>query len=611
MKTFFTLLFLLFFTGYAFSQQQDKNADSFQVAKQKELPKTEPEKLIQDGLASVERVNPFLIYTGKTIRSVRIKSLGFESDINDTTLLKGGLGVVLGDALHKKTKLKIITNNLFFKEGDKVNPYLLADNERYLRDQVYIQDAVIIVKRAQDNFDAVDILVMIKDVFSFGPGVGIGGTKKYKLELKEENLGGTGTKIAASTLYDGNRRPRFGWGAEFLQRNIKGSFINWGMGFKNYNNAFNSNRNEESIYYVRLEKPFVSQYLRWMGSMDLSFNNTSNAYVSDSLYQSDFKYSYYNIDGWFAFIFGSRKRLYTNIKSTARKFIALRGFKQHFNDIPNKNDINYDGSYSNVTGMLASLSAFKQNYYRATHIYGFGRNEDVPVGFSASVIAGYTVRKDSLYDKSRTRPYYGMEAQQGKFSYKGFYSSYLFRLGGYHYKGKWEDVDLLLNVDHFTRLKQINNKWYKRFFVSAGFTKQFAPVLEQSLLIRSIYGLPYFEYGYVSADMRTTVKSELVFYHTKKFLGFGFAPFLFGDMILLKPTNEAFNKSDFYSAVGTGFRIRNENLIFGTIEARFSYFPRILPNMNHFKIKFNTNLRYKYNSSFIRRPDFVSPNSLL
>ena len=204
-----------------------------------------------------------------------------------------------------------------------------------------------------------------------------------------------------------------------------------------------------------------------------------------------------------------------------------------------------------------------------------------------------------------------MEAQQGKYSHKGFYSSYLFRLGGYHYKGKWEDVDLLLNVDHFTRLKQINSKWYKRFFVSAGFTKQFAPVLEQSLLIRSIYGLPYFEYGYVSADMRTTVKSELVFYHTKKFLGFGFAPFLFGDMILLKPTNEAFNKSDFYSAVGTGFRIRNENLIFGTIEARFSYFPRILPNMNHFKIKFNTNLRYKYNSSFIRRPDFVSPNSLL
>jgi hypothetical protein len=165
-------------------------------------------------------------------------------------------------------------------------------------------------------------------------------------------------------------------------------------------------------------------------------------------------------------------------------------------------------------------------------------------------------------------------------------------------------------VDHFTRLRQINTRWYKRYFFSGGFAKQFVPVLEQSLQLRSPYGLPYFEYGYVSADLRAAVKSEVVFYHTKKFLGFGFAPFAFGDMVLLKPTKQPFGKSDLYSAVGAGFRIRNENLIFGTIEARFSYFPRILPNMNHFKIKFNTNLRYKYNSSFIRRPDFVSPNQL-
>jgi hypothetical protein len=593
MKTFITSLFFTVIFLHAFSQQADKTADSFQLAKQRELPKKVPEKMIQDGLAPAEKINPFLIYTGKTIRSVRIKNLGFESDINDTTLLKGGLGVVLGDALHKNTKRKVINNNLFFKEGDKVNPYLLADNERHLRDQVYIQDAVIIVKRVKDGFDSVDILVLVKDVFSFGPGAGVGGTKKYKLELKEENFGGTGMRIAASTLYDGNRR---------------GSFINWGMGFKNYNNAFNSNRSEEKIYYMRLEKPFVSQYLRWMGAFDLSFNKTSNAYLSDSLYQSDFKYSYYNIDGWFAYIFGSRKLKYTNLKSTARKFIALRGFKQHFNDIPDKNDVHYDGSYSNVTGMLASFSIFKQNYYRATYLYGFGRNEDVPVGFSASFIGGYTIRKDSLYDKSRTRPYYGIEGQLGKYNKKGFYSSYTFRLGGYHYNAKWEDVDLLMNVDHFTKLKKINTRWYKRYFFSGGFTKQFSPVLEQSLLLRSTYGLPYFEFGYISADMRATVKSELVFYHTRKFLGFGFAPFAFADGVLLKPTKQSFSKSDFYSAIGTGFRIRNENLIFGTIEARFSWFPRILPNMNHFKIKFNTNLRYKYNSSFIRKPDFVSPN---
>ena len=181
-------------------------------------------------------------------------------------------------------------------------------------------------------------------------------------------------------------------------------------------------------------------------------------------------------------------------------------------------------------------------------------------------------------------------------------------MGSHLYKGGWQDFDLLFNVDHFTRLKQISTNWYKRFFIGGGITKQFSPVLEQPLFLKSQFGLPYFEYGGVAADFRATSKAEIVFYHTKKFMGFRIAPFAFGDMCLLKPTNESLVKSDLYSAVGGGFRIRNENLLFGTIEMRASYFPRIVPGMNHFKIKFDTNLRYKYNNTFIRRPDFVTPN---
>ncbi len=602
------LLFFIFIPAHVFSQQPDKTADTFTMAKQKELPGKKEKNIAQKAFAPVGDRNPFLMYTGKTIRQVRIKSLGFESSLSDSTVMNGGFSVALGNTLHKKTSLKVIYNNLLFAEGDKINPYLLADNERHLRDLDFIQDAVIVVQKIKNEPDAVDLLVLVKDGFSIAPGVGAGGTKKYKLELKEENIGGTGSKVAVSGFFDNDRKPKFGYGADFLQRNIRGSFINWGLGFKNYNNAFNSNRNEESSYYVVIEKPLVSQYLRWMGAMNLSYNKTSNVYLPDSVYRSDFRYTYYNIDGWLAYNFNAGKMKYTSLKSSIRTFVALRAFYQHFNDVPEKSNVDYDGTYSNFSGLLGSFSIFKQNYFRTTYIYGFGRNEDVPQGFSLSLIGGYTIKKDSLYNKSRTRPYYGLEALGGKFNKKGFYSSYTFRLGGFWYKGKWEDFDLLLSGDHFTRLKKINDTWYKRFFFSGGITKQFVPVLEQPLILRSQFGLPYFEYGYIDADLRATVKSEVVFYHTKKYLGFGFAPFAFGDMSLLKPTRESLGKSDLYSAVGAGFRIRNENLLFGTIEARLSYFPRPLPNMNPFKIKFNTNLRYKYNSSFIRRPDFVTPN---
>jgi len=226
----------------------------------------------------------------------------------------------------------------------------------------------------------------------------------------------------------------------------------------------------------------------------------------------------------------------------------------------------------------------------------------VPEGFSASLIGGWTRKED------KNRPYYGVEALRSHFSKKGFYSTFTFRMGGYVYQKRWEDIDILLNVDHFTRLKKMGRKWYNRNFFSAGFTKQIRPVLNQPLMIGSIFGIPYFRGNPGPSDVRSTGKAETVFFNMRKFWGFRMAPFLFADMCMLTPTNQPFAKSDLYSAVGAGVRTRNENLIFGTIELRGYYFPRTLPGMKNYRIELGTNIRFKYNSTFIRKPDFVIPN---
>lgn len=556
--------------------------------------------------------NPFVNYAGKTIRRIYIKNVGFEGDVKDTTKANSGFGVRIGNALHKNTTTKIIANNLLFKEGEKLNPFMLTDNERYLRDLDYIQDALIIVKPANEE-GFVDLTVLVKDGFSIVPGAGIGGTKKYKLELKEQNIAGTGSLIAVSGLYDGDRNPKFGFGADFLQRNIRGSFINWGFGFKNYSKAFTSRRDEENLYYMRFEKPLASQYLYWFGALDLSYNRTSNGYLTDSAYNNTYRYKYYTIDGWAAYNIGAKRLKYKNKRSPLRKLIALRGLYQRFNDVPAKQTIANDGRFENTIGVLGSFSVFKQNFYRTSYIYGFGRNEDVPQGYTVSLIGGY-VQRDSIRQFTRTRPYFGTELTLGKYSKKEFYSFFNVRLGGFAYKGKWQDVELLASGDHFTKLRQIAPKWHRRFFFNGSFAKQFSQSLNAPLELISNYGLPSFSVPKDSAyrppfgDLRIATKTEIVFYHTKKYLGFGFAPFGFADAMLLKGKGESFSKSAIYTGLGGGFRLRNENLLFGTIECRLSYFPRTLPGMNSFKIKFNTNLRYKYNNSLVRRPDFVAPN---
>ncbi|HMK03134.1 MAG TPA: hypothetical protein VK489_03045, partial [Ferruginibacter sp.] len=107
---------------------------------------------------------------------------------------------------------------------------------------------------------------------------------------------------------------------------------------------------------------------------------------------------------------------------------------------------------------------------------------------------------------------------------------------------------------------------------------------------------------------RATVKAESVFYNTKKILGFRFAPFVFGDMSLLKPVKMGLGQSDLYSAVGGGVRTRNENLVFGTIELRGYYFPRTNADMKEWKVEVKSSIRFRYRSSFIKRPDFIANN---
>lgn len=593
-----------------FSQKPVQKSDTFFLLKKKGLLGKLGQSISKDTAdpEPVLKINPYLFHTGKIIRSIKIMGLGFERNINDTNSYNNSFGVIVANAIHKNTSSRVIKNNLFFKKGDIVNPYLLADNERHLREQPFIQDAIIVIEKIKGVKDFVDVLVLVKDVFSLGGSIDISSTKKFRVEAREENFKGSGSKIAVSTLYDNDRNPKQGLGAIFLRRNIWGSFINWETGFQNYRSAFNGGGDQETIFYTRLEKPLVSQYIPWVGALDLSLNRTHNAYRKDSLYSSDFQYNYNNIDAWFGYNFGSRSLFNKNYQPTLRKFIAVRTFSQHFTHVPGKTTNIFDSTYSDVTGIIAAFSIFRQNFYRSNFIYGFGRNEDVPQGFSVSVISGYTKKQFNLSDNLRARPYLGLDGILSRYNKKGFYSAYTFRLGGYRYKNNWEDVNVLFNVEHFTRLKKINPNWYRRFFVNAGFTKQWSTVLNPSLNLNSQFGLPYFNNGFVRADLRTTVKTEAVFFNMRKFWGFRLAPFVFGDASMLKQVNEPFKNSNIFSAVGAGIRTRNENLIFGTIELRGYYFPRTIDGMKNFNVEFNTNIRFKYNSTFIRKPEFVIAN---
>ncbi len=310
----------------------------------------------------------------------------------------------------------------------------------------------------------------------------------------------------------------------------------------------------------------------------------------------------YTLDAWFGYSLDSKRSLYENKEIRRHRFVAVRGFKQFYQFIPNAYKTGFNKTFTDFTGVLGSLNIFRQVFYKTKFIYGFGRNEDIPEGFNVALTAGY-VNKQNI-----KRPYSGLDISFANFKNKGFYSSFTFRAGGYFNRKRFEDVDLLFNVDHFTRLHKMNNNWFNRIFFSTGITAQVNPVLNTPLYLNSNFGLPYFSNGLLDSDLRGTAKAEAVFYNTKKILGFRFAPFAFADAILLKPTKMGLKQSDIFTAFGGGIRTRNENLVYGTIELKGFWFPRVNGDMKGWKVELSSNIRFKFKSSFISRPDFIIAN---
>jgi hypothetical protein len=586
------------------AQDNPAREDTFFLAKKKGLlgrfgksiSRTPPDE------APVRVENVFLNYKGKIIRSVETIRLGFEYDFDDTCQIKDNFGIRVGKLFHKNSTDKLIRRNLFFNEGDKLSPYLLADNERYLRDLVYIKDARILVEFAEGSTDSVDVVVLTKDVFSIGGKLNISSKDRGRIEVREENFMGSGNRILISSYYENPRSPKSGIGAELIKRNIGGSFIDLVTGYQDYRNAFSSDRNQETVFYTRLEKPLVTPYIPSTGALEWSYQRTRNVYDTDSVYKSDVKYIYYTIDGWFGYSLDSKRSLYENKEIRVHRFVALRGFRQFFQITPTKYKTVYDSRFTDFTGALASLNIFRQVFYKSSFIYGFGRKEDIPEGFSAALTGGYVERQNIK------RPYGGIDLSLANFRKKGLYVNYTFRVGGYFHQKRFEDIDFLFDINHFTRLRKLSAHWYNRVFMGSSITAQANQVLNTPLYLNSNFGLPYFNNDTLSSDVRATVKLESVFYNTTKILGFRFAPFVFADAVLLKPTKLDLKRSNIFTAIGGGVRTRNENLTFGTIELRAYYFPRVNGDMKGWKIELNSNIRFKFRSNFISRPDFIIAN---
>ncbi len=560
-----------------------------------------PDILPDNGASKNEE--EFAPYRGKVIRKILIQKLGFNKSVYDTLNNKKTFLTNLGDAFHTSTRKQVIRNNLFFAEGDSLQPNLLADNDKFLRDLSFLQDAKILVSDSYVNSDSVDIIIVSKDVFPIGGSLSEVSADKVIFEMNDDNLLGSGDRIQIQNLVDVNRDPSFGFGAEYRKRNISGTFINLTIGYNNQNPTFNTGRREEKSVYVRGELPLVSPYHSITGAFELSRNSTVNRYIDDSIYQTFNQYSYTSIDAWIGLSIGAKRNLRYNFSTRKKELISLRLLNRDFSNVPTITSVKYDSRYTDLRGLLTTYTIFQQDFYHTNFIYGFGRNEDIPEGFNLSFTGGWTNQNEF------SRLYFGADYQRSYFGDYSRFLNYNIKLGGYYNNKRLEDISFLASVESFTKLRKLGaSTWYLRHFLSGSFTQQFNTFLNDPLRLSSIYGLPVSRDPTTISSGRVTINLESVFYNTWSFVGFRFAPFGFANFSYLKNTGKAILEGDFYSAIGAGVRTRNENLVFGTMELKAFYFPRTIDNMRQWNVTFTTDLKFRYSTQLVRRPDVVQVN---
>lgn len=614
-RRFLLVTFLLEFALLTHAQNDSTHKKSMEdiISKQKGIIGKLAQNLLTDTISKDEQLlrtdELFLNYTGRIIRNVEVQTLRFGVPILDTATQRDNkLKDIkwLANKLHWQTRDAVVRNNLFFSKGQKFYPTLLSDNEKHLRDLPYMQDAKILVAPVEGSTDSVDVFVFTKDVLSIGGSFVVENEESASLSVKEDNFIGWGDRLEFKGFFDMRREQKVGGGAEYIRRNIGGTFIDLTGGYMNFNRALNNGRRQEEVGYIRLIKPLVSRYMRWTYGSEMEWHKTYRQYENDSIYNHDFRYKYNIIDGWASWNIDADKIDRQNTVHN-RRLIGLRILQQEFSEKPSKYANQYFYQYADIFAVLGSISLFRQTFYKTKYIYGFGRNEDVPDGMEASVTGGWTKKND------RRRMYLGVDFQRYYFTSSQHYFDFAIRAGTFFLQDNLEDINILGSVDYFSRLNQLSRKWNQRFFINVSAARQVNTLLDEPLKLESEYGLRELSGQYVYGDTRITLKTESVFFSPWSVLLFRFAPFVFANASYfniqgVNVTDVAVPKSKYYSAVGAGIRVRNESLIFGTVEFRGMYFPANELQRSNWGFEVSTNIRFKYNQDFIKRPEFVRMN---
>jgi len=545
-----------------------------------------------DTIIGERSIDAYTPYAGRIIRHIHVERVGFERSIYDSAKNVAKTVTKIANSLHVNTRERTIVQHLFIAENSVLNPHRLADNERFLRDKDFILDSRIVVIPVEGT-DSVDISVITRDVFSLGGKLGGTIPSAPIIGVYDANVDGRAQRIEFTTLIDQDRTPKYGYSLLYRKSSILGSLTNFEVAYTQLNTGYSIGDETEFAGYIRAGRPLVSPYSRLAGGGEVSLNWSKNVYKKPDSVFLEYKYSIYDV--WLGYNIGIRKEM----KNRKRQFLAFRYFNGYYIERADPVEVRDMVKYSNSFGYLSEFTLYRRDFYKTRYVFGFGRTEDIPSGFSIGLTTGY-VRLVNV-----DRPYGALQFGYGQASRKGNFYQVNIQTGGYLRDAKFEDAIAQGGIAYYTKLWQLR-RFKIRSLVSASYTQLINHNVIDWLKINRAE-IPGFRSDSLRAAKRFALHLESEIFTPWSFLGFRFAPFGAVDMVPVDCVNCVASNEIFWGFT-SGLRTRNENLIFGTLELKLTYIPSDEYGQSRFVIGFKQNLRVKNTGIFASEPTLIPYN---
>ncbi len=581
--TFFCYVGLLFANCYA---QETKKNDTLKVATNKSIHTLLQEnsehsyiykKLYEWLVVSKDSnisANELLLktddeyekYNQKIIRYIKVKQVSpFARNILDTIdFTTNNLEKTL-TRLRFETKKSIINNNLTFKNGEFVNIQNIKDSERIIRSLSFITDAMILIEPASKDTSLVDILVITQDSYPYGGELSL-STNEAKVKIYSKNVLGYGVELSHSITTTPTKNRSFGYSEELTWNNIYGSFIT-------FSSAIADNNNDNFIKFGA-QKKFLTPDIKYAGGLSLQKNFKVESSKSDSVNFLNNNYDYLSPDFWIG-----RSFLINAPNYFDRSNIGIMG-QVKYNEYYNLPDTSENKPwFIPNTYIFGSVSFSKRNYYKNTLIYNYGRIEDVPYGFLTALSIGYN------HNTIKSRIYTGAHFSIGSaiIPNKG-YIYFSGDINSFFYQSHPERTITNLLGRYISNLRPIGNNLL-RSFVSVNYVRGMHMQYDDYIYLNeSNSALSAYSSKELWGTQKLVLKTENVFFTPSEINGFKMAFFSFYDMGWITHKDQLLTTKPYYS-IGGGIRIRNDHLVFNTIQIQLAYFPRIPPGGVNFNYR--------------------------